>query len=300
MMSKIAIRLWTLTLFLVLLTVWSSALGQSTAISTSVIKVDVARLVADEYVHKYYPEFRWINVDHIVVHDIEGSVAAYAFIFSKSTTSLRSASDLRNHIIEKSTELKQIRAMVNEGNDNDDQENKRVILIEKELYSFNDIATIITGATSDSKLILNFFRGFPEFWVQLQSLDEVSSSKRFGKALQVSHVIMITPMDFRIVTIEGAAAVQSMGALRSPAKAPIPDSAYCLHLRKNKAEEISNVRKERQAIANRKQRRLNTLEPAKRAKYGKALRDRAKFLADRWQKYREMRAIQKTREGVAK
>lgn len=297
-MPRISIRFWILTLLLVLCSVPPVVLGQSSHTDTSVIEIDVAQFVADEYVHKYYPEFHWINVDHVVIHDIEGSVAAYAFIFSKASSSLRSASDLRNHIIEKTTELKQTRVIVNEGDVLDDQEKKRVISIEEELYNFNNLASIITGATSDSKLILRHFRGLPEFWVESQSLDEDSSSKRFGKALRVFRVIMITPMDFRIVAIEGAATVPATSELRSPAKVLMPDSAYCLHLRKNKAEKISKVRKEREAIANRKQKRLSTLEPAERAQYEKTLQERARAMANRWQKYREMQAIQRTLEEV--
>ena len=85
-----------------------SAYGNSPTAETSIIEIDVARFVAEQYVHKYYPKFQWLNVDHMVIHDIEGSVASYAFIFSKSTSTLRSTTDLQRHIVEKTAILNQI------------------------------------------------------------------------------------------------------------------------------------------------------------------------------------------------
>ena len=57
------------------------------------------------------------------------------------------------------------------------------------------------------------------------------------------------------------------------------------------------MRRERQAIKARKQQRFNTLEPVERARYEKALEDRAKAMADKWQQYREMQnSFQESKE----
>ena len=280
-----------------------SAHGQSPTAGTATVEVDLARFVAGQYVHRYYPEFEWRNLDHMVLYDIDGAVRAYAMVFAKADSPFHSSADLQRHIREKSVQLLQAKEKAATSNSEAQAEGETaasVVETEEELYNFDNLATVITGATSDSKLILRHFRGLPRFWVNAETLDADTSVGLYGSPLKVSHVIMITPMDFRLSASEGTKDALTASDVHKAEKATIPESAQILNVTAKSAEKMSAVRKARRSMEARKQQRLNTLEPAKRAKYEKALRNRAKFLADRWQKYREMRAIQKTREGVAK
>ena len=281
---------YTILIFiLVFVTLGVVAYGQTPTAATTTIEINLACFVANQYVHKYYPEFQWRAVDHVVLHDIDGAVRAYAFIFAKPDTAFRSPADLQRHILEKSASLREAQ----EKAANAPPETQiagvtpdSVVKAEEALYNFSNLATVITGATRDSKLILRHFRGIPEFWVNAEMLDPPTSLRLYGKELQVFRIIMITPMDFRLAASEGT--VQVTPGLRTVAKAALSDSAQCIKVSAKKVESIATVRKERQAIKDRKQRRFNTLEPTERARYEQALQDRAKAMADKWQQYREM------------
>ena len=268
-----------------------SAYGQSPTTVTATIEVDLARFTANQHVNKYYPEFEWRNVDHMVLHDIDGTVKAYTFVFAESHNEFRSSEDLQRHIQEKAAQLREAQEKVANAAPEaqaEGQTNASVVEAEENLYNFNNLATVITGATNDSKLILRHFRGLPSFWADAEMLDADTSVRLYGKSLQVSRVIMITPMDFRLIAFEGNKRAETASDVRNAEKATIPDSAYVLSAHGKKPEKMSVVRKARQSIETRKQQRLKTLEPAERARYEKAQQDRAKALANEWRQYREL------------
>lgn len=258
--------------------------------NSTMINMDLARFVAKQHVQKFYPGFQWSSIDHMVVHDINGSVVAYAFIFSKS--SLWSINDLQIHVIEKYKKLNQIEDKINDGSTSIDQNQLNKSQIEEELYSYNDIATVITGATSNSKLILRHFRGLPDFWVEAQSIDETYSLKTYGKALQVFRIVMITPMDYRLVASEGIKATASTVDFKTAKNVSLPDSAQIIKVNTKKVETIQTVRIKRQEFEKRKKLKIDTLEPDKRERYEQAMRNRSNAIADRWDRYREQWAVE--------
>lgn len=279
-----------LTLCLVLVAVPPVALGQSQTSEPVTIDVGLAQFVADQHVHKYYSGFDWRSVDHMTLHDINGSVQAYAFVFAEIGSDINSPEDLRLHIQEKFAILGQAKEeQANAEPDTDSAEQARVRVIEAEevLYNFRTFATIITGATSDSKLVLNFFRGLPEFWVNAETPNE-TTLEQLGKSQRITHIVMITPMDFRLVVTESGGAKPLSTTMRSSQRTTFSDTAQILSSRADTVRSFVAVKKERQAIAARKQQRFNTLEPAERARYEKALQYRAKAMADKWQQYRKM------------
>ncbi|HUU41719.1 MAG TPA: hypothetical protein VMW42_12340 [Desulfatiglandales bacterium] len=276
--------------------------GQTPTTSITTIKVDLASFVASQYVHKYYPEFQWHAVDYMALHDINGSVKAYAFIFAKVSSDINSSEDLQLHIQKKFAMLWQAKA--GQGNakpdsDSAEQARARVIEAEEALYNYRNLGTVITGATSDSELILNCFRGLPQFWVNAETTDEAATLQRFGKALQIVRIIMITPMDFRLVATKVSETSPLLRDLQSSEKTIFPDTAYVLESRVDKVRVFSDVKKERQAMAVRKQQRLRAFEPAERAEHEKALEDRARAMADKWRYYREMLSNNKKAREVA-
>ncbi len=265
------------------------------------IKVSLAQYVASRQVHRNNPPFDWQVVDHMVLHDIDGRVRAYAFLFAKVDTAFQSTEDIQRHILEKSALLREAQEEASNappGTQVAGVTPDSVVKAEEALYNFNGLATVITGATSDSKLILRHFRGIPEFWVNAETLTPAVSTRLYGKTLQVSRVIMITPMDFRLAASEGAERALTKADFRKAQKATIPDSAQCIKVSAKKVESIATVRKERQTIKDRKQRRFNTLEPDERARYEKALKDRAKMLAGEWQQKHESWQKSKNEEEI--
>ena len=301
---RLQLRRSTILIFILFFVILAGvAHGQIPITATTTIKIDLACFVANQYAHRCYPEFQWRIVDHMTLHDIKGFVNAYAFIFTKADSNINSPEDLLLHIQEKSAILwqtKEEQANTKPGSDSAEQARVQVIEAEEALYNFRNFATIITGGTSDSKLILNSFRGLPEFWVNAEALNQVRLLQQFGKARRISQILMISPMDFRLVVIESDGVKPLSTDMRSSQKAIFSDTAKILSSRADKLWSLVEVRKERHTIEARKQQRFNTLELSERAWHEKALQDRAKAMADKWQKYREMQAIQKTREEVAK
>ena len=287
-MNKLLLKCAGSILILFLLIIVQSAHSQSPSIGTETIEVDLAWFVAEQQVYRYYPEFEWHALDHMTIHDIDGAVKAYAFVFAEAGSDILTAAELREHIQEKSAVLDQAKEQANAEHDSDSAEQARARIIEAEeaLYSFQNLATIITGATSDSKLILRHFRGIPEFWVNAEAPNEASDLEQIGKSQRISHIVMITPMDFRIVFTESGGAQPLSTDMRSSQGTTFSDTAQVFGARAGKVRSIVEMREGRQAIEARKQQRLNALEPPKRARYEKALQDRAKAMADKWQQYR--------------
>jgi hypothetical protein len=278
------------------------AKGQTLTTTSQIIPLNLARYVASEQVHRNNPPFEWYVLDHMVLHDIGGAVSAYAFIFAKTDTVFQSPAYLQQHIREGSALLREAQEKV--ANAPSDTQvagvtPDSVVEAAETLYNRSDLATVITGATSNSKLILRHFRGIPEFWVDAATLDSQTSSRLYGRVLQVSRVIMITPMDFRLAAFEGSEAADTPPpGLRTVAETTLPDGAQCIKVSSKKIESIGAVRKERQAIVQRKQRRLNTLEPDERTKYEEALRDRAAALDEEWREHRRLLEKQDSERGA--
>ncbi len=250
------------------------------------IDIELARFVASQHVHRNYQPLKWQSLDCIVLHDTEGAINGYAFVFASAGADFRSAADLQGHVREKTAQLlaaKEKAATTTPELQANGPTPATVVDAEKDLYSFNDLATVITGATTDSPLVLRHFRGLPEFWVEAETSGSVAPMRPDEKTIQVSHVIMVTPMDFRLV-----AAGEDKAALRKPQRAIIPDSARVFKVHSQIAEPMSQVKQAAQQTEARKQRRLNSLKPADRQKYERALKDREKALAAEWQRYGDL------------
>lgn len=279
-MHKLHNKIWVnFLLFFSLFFLGNNAHGQNATIGTVTIEVELAKFVAGQHVHRNNRPFEWRNVDHMVLYDVEGNVQGYAFVFAKAETTFHSPVDIQQHIQEKYGPLLEAREKAANAKPKvqaDGQTSPAVVDAEENLYNFKNIATVITGATSDSPLILRHFRGFPEFWVEAETLGSPASARLYGKSLQVSRVIMITPMDFRLAVSEGAERAITSGNLRTSQKVAIPNTVQVLKVHGKKLERMSTLGKARQDIEARKQQHLNKLKPADQEKYRQSLRDRAK------------------------
>jgi len=143
-------------IFSCLLFITGSAHGQNSATETVIIELDLAQYVASEQVHRNNPPFEWRAIDHMVLHDIDGAVSAYAFIFAKSDAPFKNPEDLQKHILEKSKQLSQVQQKLADAPPDSLTEGvtpAEVVEAEESLYDFYDLATVITGAVSDSPLI---------------------------------------------------------------------------------------------------------------------------------------------------
>lgn len=261
--GRILLRPFALPLALILFL--STALGAFA--QGALIDLDLARFAATNHVHLRNPPFEWLSVDHMVLHDVDGTVSAYAFVFAKHGSSLRSPALLKQH-------LQDAAAGKSDGQRRSDT-------------LTNELATVITGAVDGSPVILRHFRGISDFWVEAATLDPADTVRRYGKALEVSHVVLVTPLDFRVIAAPEGEFSDGSGFRRARRAEP-PPTAQCIDPTDKTVTSLAVLRTQHTAREARQKKRLDTLSPERRAQHEEALRTRAAALAAEWEVQRQL------------
>ena len=283
-MSKFKLH-WRLTrrLAAIALAFSSYAFGQSPTAPHNIIEVELARHVATEHVHANNQPYQWRHLNHMVLHDIDGNPNAYAFIFAKSESRFKEPADLKQHIASATARALAKQEEPAQPNVNEDA---TVENDDNDPFAFDNLATVITGATADSPLILRHFRGAPEFWVEAARMEASASSGKGGLGKRVKHVVMITPMDFRLVTTDGGDGVVSKPEAKIATKATLADAEEVVSVHSKRTERISALRQQRAKREDRERGRRATMNPEDRRRYQDALAERAAFLVAGWEEKR--------------
>ncbi len=166
------------------------------------VSLELAKAVAQDNVERANPPFEWVYVDGYIVDNSFGESNYYVIIFRKKDfTTFSSLEQLEQNAEQFSSSTS-------------DESDKK--------YLFNDIATVITGAMKEDKLIQRSFRGIPEAnGKKLEIKDFVESNypgKTIGKLIADSpsgssyyEIVfnsgeptgdLISVYDLRIVSIE--------------------------------------------------------------------------------------------------
>jgi len=258
-----------LTLLLVLLFPFSG-LAQGIATNVALIPVGLAQHVASEHVHANNQPFLWQSLDSMILYDIDGNPNGYAFIFAKAQSRFNGPVALRQHVTDHAAATANQEPNGQSPSDND-------------LFAFDELATVITGATSESPLILRHFRGTPEFWIEAVKLD---ASRRVG-AKESTRAVMVTPMDFRFVSMEGKAATETVGASEQVAAISLAASAETIAVHSRKVERISALRQRAQDREIRARKRIESMTPEQRQRHEAAQQERKDFLRSQWDSKRK-------------
>ena len=180
-MFRITKNVLMLTLCLVLFVVPPVALVQSQTSEPVTIDFGLAQFVADQYVHKYYSEFDWRAVDHITLHDINGSIQAYAFVFAVADSDFHSSDDLRRYIQEKSAILTKAKEeQANEEPYTDSAEQARAQVIEaRKQQQLNTLepaerARYEKALHNKARAIADKWRRYQQSWHKVQGEEEVT------------------------------------------------------------------------------------------------------------------------------
>jgi len=276
---------WLACLVALLLNLPWTATAQPVATNATIVEVDFAKHVAAEHVNANNQPFEWRYLDHMVLYDVDGNPNGYAFVFIKRDSRFAAPSSLQQHIADVSARMlareKDARGDASVQNDGESSGDT-----EADLFAFDDLATVITGATTDSPLILRHFRGAPEFWVEAARLNLPVAGKQQGKSKTASHIVMITPMDFRLLLADGGAGLASAPEARSAVKATLAGSADTLAVQSKKTERLSALRQAKEDRNARERQRLGTMKPEQRQQLERALQERAEALATGWEQKR--------------
>jgi len=237
------------------------------------IKIELARHVANEHVQANNRPHQWRYLDHLVLYDVEGSPNAYAFVFARDGSRFRAPTDLRQHISNITASL------------SPKQGQQAQSFADSDLFGFDDLATVITGATVESPLILRHFRGAPEFWIEAVKLETAWAAKQQTERSAATHIIMVTPMDFRLISIE-ARGTPAVEPGKQATAVPFAATAETFPVHSKKSERISAVRQQMQDREARARKRSESMGPEQRKRYEAALQGRKDFLRGQWESKR--------------
>jgi hypothetical protein len=237
--------------------------------------VELARFVASQHVHANNQPYQWHALDHMVLYDVDGNPSGYAFVFAKAESGFKVAADLQRHI-EASSSGKAT---------NQPGQTQSSVNADDDLFAFDDLATVITGATTDSPLILRHFRGAPEFWIEAAKMDIPAVAKQQASRKEATYVIMVTPMDFRLIRTE-AQATPAAEPGKQAAAVPLAASAETLAVQSKKAERVSALRQQKQERDARSRQRFDSMRTDQKKRHENALRQRVEALRSQWESNR--------------
>jgi hypothetical protein len=245
--------------------------GQAQTTTPTIVEVGLAQHVATQHVHANNQPYQWHALDYIVLYDIDGNPNAYAFVFSKTESRFKVPIDLRRHMEARmpsagSKQLKQAQGSVDTDNN---------------LFAFDDLATVITGATTDSSLILRHFRGLPEFWIEAAKVRISGASGKQADRTPVN-IIMVTPMDFRLLAVNKGASVTHPSAAKPTSRISVLDSDQTVGVESKKVERISALRQQKQERDTRSRQRIDSMTADQNKRQEEALRQRYKSLRNQW------------------
>jgi hypothetical protein len=268
-----------------MLTLSLSAFAQNVTTNVRLIEIDLARYVANQHVHANNQPYQWRYVDHTVLHDIDGNPNAYAFIFAKAESRFNAPADLQQRIAGVTG-----RALAKQGEQAQPNADEDATVEEggNDPFAFDNLATVITGATADSPLILRHFRGAPEFWVEAAKMEMPAFPGQRGQRKTARHVIMVTPMDFRLVIADSGVNVASAPDARIATKATLSVSDETISVHSKRTERVSALRQQRAQREERERERRATMKPEDRQRYEEALEERAATLAAEWEQKRTL------------
>ena len=270
-------------------------------VNSHIVDSDIAKRVAADYLPRYYPAERE-SFKHYVCYDIDGIPAAYVFVFRIPQSDIITDEDLdarianirvkKNQIQKQIIEIKESIELSKEKKDN---ELKKLSYMKnnyiRESYQSKIFATVVTGTTVTSPLIIRCFEGLPDFIVQKRDIEAALGSNFPDKNLTLRRLLYFSPFDIRYEVITETAAPQDMSIKSVETKIQrqkMSDSAYTVSFKKNKTELItigSEREKKQKRLQKLEQKRLK-LSDEKRKLFEKSDKKRKEHYKSRWDKYK--------------
>ena len=97
-----------------------------------------------------------------------------------------------------------------------------------------------------------------------------------------THVIMVTPMDFRLVTIEGGVSVAAASTAKHASIVSLSSSDVTVAVQSKKVERMSALRQQKQERDTRSLSRFDSMPAEQKQRHEAALRERSEALRTQW------------------
>jgi len=147
----------------------------------------------------------------------------------------------------------------------------------KSLHKWDSFATVVTGATEISSLIIDHYRGLPPIFVGKVDLQRSLESEHPGKFLRLGRILFLNPFDIRYEAVAGTATTQQK----------ISESSYAIHIKTKSIKKITILKEKIQKSAVRKIHKRNLMSPEERGLHNKGIEEREKENILKWQKYKK-------------
>ncbi len=246
------------------------------------VDVDVAQAVAAEHLPKYFPG-EWLYLNHYVFYGLDGAPAAYAFVFKKPGTDMKTASELEEHVSLASEARYLVGKQLSDLAENTPEHTElrqQQSSLRRSLYMFDKLATMVTGATTTSELVIRCYRGLPPIVAEEYELQTQFVAQKLGGNLELGRIVFVSSSDIRYeVTAAGEAKAAAEG------QKPMSDDAYSLSV---KGQTFKRIREERERLKRRKERRDGEMaewDESDRKDYEKAVEQRNRKTHEKWSEY---------------
>lgn len=264
-----------------------------------VVDVELARFVANDYLQRFY-KGEWVPFNYFICYDLDGIPAAYAFVFRKADSDIKTEEDLAiaqdkikknflviiNRIIEienstdltvetKEQEMANLRSLNNQ--------------LTRAQYHPDTFSTVITGASNTSELLIRHYRGLPNFDIKKEEIEAELKNNYPERQYELGHILYFGPIDIRYEVKEGNAvkdASENEKDTKQVFYQEIPDYSYIIGMNKNnrnlitvktereKREAQINKKEDSDYAINKKNKSISELEDKKR-----------KYYINEWYKY---------------
>ena len=145
-----------------------------------IVDPNVAILAAADYLPAFYPG-NWEFFNHLVCYDIDGLPAAYVVIFRDPNSPIKTWEEVTAQVKKASDELDELdrQIAIIQASQETPQEDKDRLIKERtaqkigtlrKSYLSGDFATVVTGATDQSELLIRCYRGLPSVLVSESDL----------------------------------------------------------------------------------------------------------------------------------
>lgn len=269
---------------------------------SNVVDVNLAIFVAEDYLPAFYPG-NWKFFSHLVYYDLDGFPAAYAIIFRDVNSSIETEEKLTTWLEKASNYLDQIDKQLRVLNDSREtpQEDKDKLVKERKAqrtgtlrksYRTRDFATVVTGATNESKVLTRCYKGLPSVLVNKSKLKKQLLKKYPDKELELGQILYLGQGNISYEVLLATTSEQY-------AEEQIPAESYLISPKDEQLVSILKYRGKMQKLQAEKKAQIEKLKPNMKELLEQGEENRILHNKGKWAEYEQMylEELEKQQDG---
>jgi len=233
-------------IFLILVLV--GCLNENNEIKSKTINLELAEFVAKDYLPKYYPGDYEV-LDHIDMYDLEGKLAAYAFIFKKSGFKLDS--------------LEEMKLLV--------EETESV----PEKYFTEETATVVVSAINTESPLMRCYRGLPQIFVAESDIENFI--KEEYSEYNKERIIFLNPLDI----------AYEVSKPNDMDKKPLSDDSLLISSGKKEPRKVFDLRQDIERKQKLEEEQLDQMDRETRKEFLEMEKNRLQSRINKWKEFEE-------------